>query len=381
MKKKVYLSRLLKLGSLFLAVLLCVLVLQDLLFIHADHNRERVKGFYLEPENSLDVVIIGSSEVYSDFSSARAYKKYGFTSYPYATQASSIYNYKTMLKETLRTQNPKLIVVEINGALMKDKRLLDESSFNTYVDNLPFNDNKREVVRGFSPENEIEHYVPIIKYHDVWKNFPLGLKWDNSIIQDYFRGHNLLKGAKTKTKVFTPERTLHNESMIWSSRPLDDETNAVFTEFLDYCRDNKINNILFVRFPHLISEYNYSRAERSNSVRRLVESYGYKYVSFYSDIPEMELDSSWDYYNLEHLNIYGQSKFTDYFGQYLVSRYNLTPTALSAENKAQWDEAVRYYDAFRNCAEYLTDNGVVEELGENFNSMIWINKFLDKTEG
>ena len=377
MKNK-YLARLLKLGSLALAVLVCVLLLQDLLLVHADHNRERMKGYYLEDENSLDVVLIGSSEVYSDYAAPHAFNEHGFTSYPYATQACSIINYKTMLKEVLRTQNPQLIVVEINGALMSDSKLLCESSFNTYVDNIPFNGNKRELVGKYSADNEIEHYVPIIKYHDVWKSFPLGLKWDQSVIQDRLRGYNLLKGVKTKTSIYTPKGNLYREADIHSALPLSSETDAALRDFLDYCRDNNINNILFARFPHLVSDKNYERAQRSITVRNIVESYGYKYVSFYADIADIGLDVNRDFYNLEHLNVFGQKKFTSYFSRYLMNRYNLAPTVLNAEGKANWNDSVRYYNAFYNRAAYLTDRGVAREMGENVNTIAIIDECMNE---
>ena len=71
MKKNVL--RFLKILCLMLAFALTAGVLQQLVLVHADHNRQRINGFYEEKENSLDIVLLGASEVYSDFAPAHAW--------------------------------------------------------------------------------------------------------------------------------------------------------------------------------------------------------------------------------------------------------------------------------------------------------------------
>ena len=55
-----------KLLCLTLALAVGLWFIQENYFCHADHNRVRVKGFFLEDADSLDVVYLGASEVYSD---------------------------------------------------------------------------------------------------------------------------------------------------------------------------------------------------------------------------------------------------------------------------------------------------------------------------
>ena len=77
---KKYLLRTVKLISLLLIVSLFTLFLQNFVLCHIDHNKLRIDGFYLEDENSLDVVLTGASELYTGFSPGLAYEKFGFTS-------------------------------------------------------------------------------------------------------------------------------------------------------------------------------------------------------------------------------------------------------------------------------------------------------------
>ena len=139
MKLKIYLKRTVKIISLCLAVLLVVGVSSEYLLSYFDANTLRLEGFYMEEENSLDVVFIGASEVYSDFSSGQAYDEFGFTSYPYATGANPISVYKSELKEILKKQSPKLIICEINGALYPKSDMIEKTgSLHKYFDNTPF---------------------------------------------------------------------------------------------------------------------------------------------------------------------------------------------------------------------------------------------------
>ena len=43
-----------------------------------------IYGFHKEPENSIDVALVGPSETYTSFYSPLAYEKFGFTSYALA---------------------------------------------------------------------------------------------------------------------------------------------------------------------------------------------------------------------------------------------------------------------------------------------------------
>ena len=59
----------------------------------------RIKGFYLEPENSLDMVTIGASETYTAIAPGMLWDEYGFTSYDFSTAGSPIAIVTSQVKE------------------------------------------------------------------------------------------------------------------------------------------------------------------------------------------------------------------------------------------------------------------------------------------
>lgn len=82
-----------KYGKRIIGVILMVVVLITSMnlggkyfFCMIDHNQLRLEGFKLEKKNSLDVVLMGSSEVYYGYLANEAYRSSGITSYPYAFQ-------------------------------------------------------------------------------------------------------------------------------------------------------------------------------------------------------------------------------------------------------------------------------------------------------
>ena len=82
--------------------------------VRFDHNNIRIEGFYREEKNSIDVVFIGASEVYSDYSPVYAYEKFGYTSYNYAVEDNPLPLYKWELDEIYAHQNPKVIIPQRN---------------------------------------------------------------------------------------------------------------------------------------------------------------------------------------------------------------------------------------------------------------------------
>lgn len=202
MKKKLYITRAIKITALLLIVVLFSLVLQSYVLVHYDGNRMRLDGYYLEEKNSLDVVFIGASDIYASFAPGLAYEKFGFTSYSYATASSTAGATKTMLKEVLRTQNPQKIVIEVNAFLYGFDNDSKISSVRNYIDNVPLNENKIEYLQsGAIPEGEeeIEYYLPLIKYHSTWNDYPEPSgKYLSQIITQHMDGSTKLKATVRK---------------------------------------------------------------------------------------------------------------------------------------------------------------------------------------
>ncbi len=300
MKKHIF--RIIRVLSLVLAVVLVVALLQEFVLCHADHNRQRLKGFFEEEKQSLDVVFLGASEVYSDFAPGYAYEYSGMTSYLFATQSNSILNYKSQLKNILSRQNPELIVIELNGAVYGDEEEdLKEANLRNYADNVPLDTVKLEWMRENVKDNQLEYIFPLMKYHGVWSDFPNDMKYQKTIIWDKLRGYNYLKGILNETAVFQNTQRSMNSSLPKSANsklPLTETEERGLRDLLSYCQSEGLRNVVFARFPHIVVRRTFERFERSNTVGDIVAEYGFDYINLERDIAQTGLDEFKDFYNL-----------------------------------------------------------------------------------
>ncbi len=382
-KRRTYRNRVIMILSLVLALVISVMFLQEFVLCNPNHNTERVRGFYLEDKNSIDVVTIGSSEIYCAFAPGLNYKECGFTSYPFATEGNTVRNFKAMYKEAVRTQDPKLIVIEINGALYSDANMERDANLRRVSDNIPLNENKTDLINSSVTENKIEYYLPFIKYHGSWDKLQNTFAWTISLMQDKLRGYTLLKGVKTFNEIYKTESKVFykNDKALKARRALFNEADKTLKEFLDFLDEEGVDKskILFVRFPHVVTPANITRYQRGNTIGDTIRSYGYNFVSFEMDDEGIDLDPYNDFYNIEHMNIYGQQKFSKFFAHYLQDNYGITASDLTDKQKAEWDEAVRYYDAYAAYNKDMIESGAERtEIGESYFIMKEIEKYLDK---
>ncbi len=367
--------------SLLAAVLILLLLGNRFCFRNMDHDQRRIEGFYMEPKDSLDVVFMGSSEIFSDFSSAQAYEEFGFTSYPYAVNANPVTLWKYELKEIIDRQHPQLVVVETNGALYNSKRLFREVSVRRISDNSPMTDNIKGMIREYGCDDWISYCFPFVKYHNNWEHPELMLKGGKNTASLYFRGSAYLKGISTNTKKLKADKTrdIRGDTQ---TEALNENAEEALRDFLEYCRDEKIDNIIFVRYPHCIitDDTDYSRFMRSNAAGEIIMSYGFDFINLDQQEEAMGLDLADDFYNSEHMNVHGMKKMTSWFGRYLMDHYHLVPRQQAEKNKTQWDQSVLYtnalYDYFDRIRTATEEYGL--EINETAQVMQELKKMLNK---
>ena len=71
-----------------------------------------VTKFYELEDNTVDVLFLGSSHAFEDFNTGTLWDEYGMSSFILAGSVQPMWNTYFYLKEALKTQTPKLIVLE-----------------------------------------------------------------------------------------------------------------------------------------------------------------------------------------------------------------------------------------------------------------------------
>lgn len=328
--------RIIKIITFLLLLAIMLSLFSFVLCVNTKRDRIFINGFYKEPENSLDVVLIGSSELYTSYNSPLAWKEYGYTSYSFSISGMTGVLYKPALDITLDRQDPKLVVFEINGFLYDDDEFDDEATLRKLIDNMPWNSRKLEIIKELIPkEDRYSYYFPLFKYH---MNF-MHPRLIGGVLK------NTIKFSKLdylKTKSFSATAKIDAVSgLYFDSRKIDSKGKKCLDELLQYCNDLGLENVLFVYSPHKTLIYH---TESLDYIKERVETYGYDFENFNNSYEEIGIDITKDFYNGQHLNIFGAQKYTKFLGKYITDHYDVTRDSYSKEITDEWNDCAKYMD-------------------------------------
>lgn len=298
--------------------------------------KEIFLGFYAEPKDSIDVVMIGSSPVYPFYATPKIWGEYGITAYPLSSNvqrpAAAIY----LVEEALKTQTPQLFVFEMRMYIYEEGNMQDNMAFSRGVtDNLKYSWNRIQAINALVPDvsERYTYYFDIFKYHSNWKTIILPDQYTSLF---YERLHPL-KGYTMNDKVVSGEG--RDYSMITEEMPIPAEQEETLYQLLHYLQNNNLN-ALFIVSPTALDE---EMQMKFNYIGSIVASYGYNYINLNNYYEEIGLDFATDFYDGGgHTNAMGAEKCTTFLGQYLAESYEFADKRGQGAY-AEWDEAYAYW--------------------------------------
>lgn len=318
---------------------------------------DNIQGLYSEKDNTVDMVYIGGSAAFVYYAPLRAWDKHGIVSYNYAADTIQPELYKTMIKEVLKTQKPKLIVLDARAFQYRDKENADaqppgEVSYRNVLTGMRFSANKVDFINNYVEkqlgDKKLSYYFDLVKYHDNIVN--CNSNNFKMLIGKYVSPYN---GFYFVPKVEKIEK--HNFKTS-EKKPLSRDTQAIFDDLIEYLKSTEVN-CLFVVSPYAEKK---EHKMTFNYVSEKVEDSGYKFVDFNEYTDQMGLDFDTDLYNENHVNIYGAEKYTDFFAGYLKDNNYSLPDKKNDSNylymndrTCAWNKAVE--------AAKATINKIIEE--------------------
>lgn len=328
-------------GYIAFVLIFCVLLTGTYLFLKlTDINTlVAIKGYEYEKENELDVVMFGQSEVYTGFIPTIAWEKYGYTSYCYGMAGMPANMYASALDEVLKSQKPKLLVVEITAFTKNDDYYNRPGQMHGWIDNLPFNRKRIDTITNYVPEEmQDEYYKPISTYHGNWKLPENCAKCLGARILLAVNRHSTLKGYATQANYMDKKPKKHDAKFTFN-----DTDKKYLKEFIDKCKEAQLENVLFVRFPHARKIVN---QDALKEIGDFISAEGFEFVDYNRAYKRTGIVQKKDFYNVDHMNIFGAEKFTDFFGEYIKNKYNLN-TVHDQDCIDRWNEdaqkAKEYY--------------------------------------
>ena len=333
--------------------------LTRLLTVNNATEQQYVRSIYLEPKDSIDVMILGASETFTDYCAPLAWQQAGLTSYPLAVSAAQGTIYPSMLREAAKRQSPGVYVVEVNGFLYTaaERDELSNAALRKWIDTLPLSANKVDTIRACIPDGQrSSYYFPLLKYHKNWKDID-GVRQSLSM-QSQTRAAGY---SYTKPFLSISAYLLESDEIPVRQQDLDAFNEQSLRTFCETARELGIQNVLFARFPHR------TVIEHGDAVflklAAIVQEYGYDFVNFDTQLDAIGLDPLNDFANAEHLNIFGAEKFTPYLADYLAAHYDLT-TAHSDKVTDEWERCAAFTQQMLPVCEDNTRRYTSERLDE-----------------
>ncbi|MDD5922470.1 MAG: hypothetical protein PUC44_04750 [Eubacteriales bacterium] len=237
-----------------------------------------------EPEDSIDLLIIGDSESYSSIDPRVLKKEYNIRTYAAGQAGATIGESCSMLGKILTRQKPAVILYETNSLFRAQ----------------PDPNNPGTVVT-----NTLEKIFPLLKYHSAWKS-PFISKYRKTYmgfriekrIRPYKGGNYMAKGKSSK------EDARINKNNIQSLKEIKALAEANGAKLIMYSAPSPRN-------------YSYSR---HMALTELAAREHIEYIDM--NMHDNELKMNWKKDTRDrgdHLNIYGAKKATKFMGRYLSS--------------------------------------------------------------
>ncbi|MDO4285781.1 MAG: SGNH/GDSL hydrolase family protein, partial [Eubacteriales bacterium] len=98
---------------IFIAIFLALLTMLSYCLRTNGAVKDRFVGFYAEPKNTIDAILIGSSPVFPYYVTPQMYGEEGIVAYPLSTNLQRPVAQLYLTKEALKYQSPQLIVYEV----------------------------------------------------------------------------------------------------------------------------------------------------------------------------------------------------------------------------------------------------------------------------
>ncbi len=335
----------------FAIVCLLVLMVVSRLSMASDlTSLVNTKGFYREPENTLDVCFVGPSEFYANFSPTKAWEEFGFTSYSLALAGIPASMHKSMLKEVMKRQDPSLVVFEINGYIQRDTYYERKEKIRSWLDTIPWSENKIEAIRDLTPPEEWYTFLfPLAAYHNNWQDPGICFASEAVRLNMLTAEGSFMKGYSTCSQADPAVPDAKIKKIYFT-----DKSRSYLQDLLDTCHDMGLTQVLFIRCPHGRA---FKNPEVLEDIQTMVEDAGYSYLNLNESYDELGLDRTRDFYNADHLNVLGMKKFTAWLGQYITDHFDLRRN-YSQETTDYWNMCAGKTDTILDECEKDLKNGI-----------------------
>lgn len=300
---------------IFIGIFLFALVTVTYILRTNGDVKDRFSGFYAEKNETLDIVMIGSSPIFPFYSAPKLWGETGIAMYPLSTNVQRPVAAKYLIEETEKSQSPSLYIFEMRMYTMNDEDLSENMAYTRGVtDNMKYSFNRIKAIQALVPETKdrLSFYFDIFNYHTNWRMFTLSSELKN------WRYHkpSKLKGFDLKDEV-GPIKT-PSCGGAEGKRAVPEAQEENLRNLLNYLKEKELNALF------IVSPYNETLEEQQmfNYITDVINESGYSFINMNDYYDEIGIVFEEDYADYgSHTNAVGAEKCTDFLEKYLIENY------------------------------------------------------------
>lgn len=292
-------------------------------------------NFYRLPEESVDVIFLGSSHSREAFVPQELYNEYGITSYNLSSSVQFPLISYYWLKEVLKTQKLRAVVLDtyIVPLARTNKTDATEVRLRQPIENMNWSLVKIEAIheacKKYKILSALSCYLLNIRYHNRWKN----LKKEDFFTREFTLSNNLMGYLAQRRG--RNEQNFHplnvSELSINETEPLDDYIEKI----VQLCTENKVKLIL-IKTPTTAWTL-----REHNSLGIFADNNGLPFYDMNVDTVYNKISFNYNEDvsdNWGHANFQGAIKLTRFIGKILREEYGLLP-----HKSAPWEAGKETY--------------------------------------
>ena len=279
---------------------------------NADSAFKAIDTFHDMPQNSLEVIGYGSSHMWRGMSAMQMYEAYGIGTYNYGCNWQHINTTELFIKDSLRTQSPKVILIEtyLVNDLLQDMDINGEIYYTRAINEFEGKQKYLKQCFGDDKERYLSYYMPLCAFHDNWVNLDEKNFVENSSNKDFYKTMGFMDSeAVTPISIADPSG--------FKQKDISKDALKVLDEIVAICKANDIE-IIFYTAPWQ-GYYSYGDA-----MSTYAEENDCAYFNLFRYVDEIGINCKTDFSDKGHLNNSGAVKVSNFLGKYIVDNYDVT---------------------------------------------------------
>lgn len=299
-------------------------------------NKSKLATFHQLPNNSVDVLAIGTSHLFCAFNTEKLWADYGIASYLLANNAQTPAAAYLYALDAVKTQSPEVMVIDTFMLLQledfQDFSVNDTFAYKSFY-GVPSSIEKHKTIRELLDiPSRAAFYFPLYQNHGRWTHLQKA---------DFIQFGNPRDTGFQGALPASHDIQAQKPALVSSNTPLSKKNFAYFESLLALCEENTIRPIAVLTpcdyRPGITAD---DWQEKNNFLKQYLKERNIPYYDYNDLSDDIDFDYSEDLADFDHVTTSGMLKFTDHFGHRLAVDFDV-PNRKGSDSHQFWENLLK----------------------------------------